>query len=389
MTTTDTLLIDLYSKGMQSLDINIPARDKKIMSSLARQILSGHFLTENQSNLLVKIFKENLKFLPFKDTNLINVPVWKEPFRVIQQFRKISLTSGQDQQISVEFTYNKRIREIIAQITKVVEGGISSSNKNQYLIPLTEKNIVAVVDIFNKQHFDVDQKIMGFYQEIQEIKKSNIDYFTIEKLENKKFTTSIVKDVGENNLTNQLLLKDRKTKYQYSITSVDDGKSLKNSIASRQSTKVYVDSTTTTLTSLLSALEELKRLPVLFIFNSHDASQSVKDMKNLASALQNLKLDINVGIYFRFDNSKELNKEFNNLVSGLHYNKQLTNDTQIIGISNHKIPKFMFSEKWQAQSVVSFTNNFKNNKTSVYCNNVDLIVYYNDKAPLGDIDAIV
>jgi hypothetical protein len=49
----------------------------------------------------------------------------------------------------------------------------------------------------------------------------------------------------------------------------------------------------------------------------------------------------------------------------------------------------MFSEKWQAQSVVSFTNNFKNNKTSVYCNNIDLIVYYNDKAPLGDIDAIV
>ena len=34
-------------------------------------------------------------------------------------------------------------------------------------------------------------------------------------------------------------------------------------------------------------------------------------------------------------------------------------------------------------------HNFKNNKTSVYCDAVDLIVYYNDKRPLGGADAIV
>ncbi len=59
MNTIDHLLIELYNIGVEKLDTSVPVRDKKILSSLARQIISGHFLTENQSKLLVKILKEN------------------------------------------------------------------------------------------------------------------------------------------------------------------------------------------------------------------------------------------------------------------------------------------------------------------------------------------
>ena len=72
------------------------------------------------------------------------------------------------------------------------------------------------------------------------------------------------------------------------------------------------------------------------------------------------------------------------------FNKNLTTDTKVIGIANNKLPKFIINHEWYPKTVITFSNNFRNNKTSFYCDSVDLIVYYNDKQPIvGGVDAIV
>ena len=53
MKTVDTLLIELFQQGIDKLDSQIPNKDKRILVSLARQLNSGNFLTENQAKLLV------------------------------------------------------------------------------------------------------------------------------------------------------------------------------------------------------------------------------------------------------------------------------------------------------------------------------------------------
>ena len=108
----------------------------------------------------------------------------------------------------------------------------------------------------------------------------------------------------------------------------------------------------------------------------------------MATALESNSI-ADVGIYFRFDNTTEQNKIFNDLINTLKYNSKLDKNTKIVGLANNKLPKFLVKDQWKPNSIISFTNNFKNNKTSVYCDDVDLIIYYHDKAPLGDIDAIM
>jgi hypothetical protein len=50
----------------------------------------------------------------------------------------------------------------------------------------------------------------------------------------------------------------------------------------------------------------------------------------------------------------------------------------------------MIKSEWKPQSVISFTTSFRNNKSSVYCNDVDLIVYYTDRQPLhGGVSVIL
>jgi hypothetical protein len=125
------------------------------------------------------------------------------------------------------------------------------------------------------------------------------------------------------------------------------------------------------------------------IFNGHESKECLQNLKKLEISLKNCGVANDIGIYFRFDNVSDQNKNFNNLVSQLGYNAQLADSTLVAGIANNKLPKFLLKSKWYPKSVISFSNNFKANKTSVYCDAVDLIVYYNEKRPLGGADAIV
>jgi hypothetical protein len=392
MITVDTLLIELFQLGIEKLSNHIPNRDKKILISLSKQIHSGHFLTENQSKLLVKILKENQGYLALdsdEKNSAIENPTWSKSFRVIEQVRKIFLSKEQDGQIIVEFTYNKRLRQITSDLNKVIEGQMLSLNSKQYVIPLTEKNAHIIVNTFKKHNFDIDPSLMNFYEEISEILESTKNKFEIFEIKNEKIILAVKEDIGEISEDNLILLNDRRHRYQYTIFQKNPENSLKNAIANRPGTKVWIDPKTTSMTDLVESLVELKRFPVLVIFNGHEAKECIQNLEILSKSLEKTSMNNHVGIYFRFDNGNETNKIFNNTISKLGYNSFLSNAVQVVGIMNNKLPKFMVSSNWQAKSVISFSNNFKNNKTSYYCNDVDLIVYYNERRPLGDIDAIV
>ena len=206
MITTDSLLIELFQQGIERLEITIPTRDKKILISLSKQIISGHFLTENQAKLLGKILKENSKHLPQltgEHCAVVEFPTWSQPFRVIEQLRKVFIVKDNDSRIIVEFTYNKRLRQVIADLNKSIEGQMLSINGKQYSIPLTEQNVHTVVNTFKSQGFDIDPILMRFYEEISEILLGTANQFEIFKITNDKMLSLIKKDVtdiDENNL---------------------------------------------------------------------------------------------------------------------------------------------------------------------------------------------
>lgn len=392
MITVDTLLIELFRQGIEKLSDSIPVRDKKVLISLAKQINSGHFLTENQAKLLVKIFNENSEhiFSSLPDQKAaVESPTWSSPFRVIEQVRRIFLNKDTDSRIIVEFTYNKRLRQHITDLNKMIDGQMISLNPKQYSLPLTEKNIYVVVGTFASLKFDIDPTILKFYEEISGFHTSKVNQFDVFNLSNEKLSAAIEQDVGEISESNLMLLNDRRLKFQYSVFPKNPEISLKNSIANRPSNRVWVDSNTTSLDDLVSALQDLNRLPALFVFNGHESKDCLQNLQKMSKSLKNNGITGNVGVYFRFDSNTDSNKEFNSTVSNLGYNAKLDSNTKIVGIANSKLPKFLLQANWYPKSVITFSNNFKGNKTSVYCDAVDLIVYYNDKRPLGGADAIM
>ncbi len=392
MNSTVDLILKRIVPAIKNDPRQISTKDKRILLSLSSQMDQGHFLTENQSKLLVKILKENIlaveKIEPNAST-ILSENNWSQAFRVIQRVRKISFGEEAKNTILVEFTYDKRLKEKLVTLNSKIDGSISAVGSKSYAISLTEKNVHSLVSTFIKDDFEIDEKIMNFYLEIDKILRNEKNVFDISLTENENFKKIVNDTVGPISAENALILHDRKIRHQYDFSEKIEVNSLAAKIALRKNSKIFVSSTMFTLNDLFLALQELRRFPVLTIFEGHDSKINKKTLDLLSSGLKETGILGPVGIYFRFDSKEDL-AGFNSSLAAAGYNQVLDQNTQVAGIANNKLPKFMVKNQWKPETVISFTTNFRNNKTAVYCNDIDLIVYYTDKRPLtGDIDVIV
>ena len=391
MSTVDSLLSQVY-RNLKQIETKIDVKDKRIIASLYKQVTQHEFLTLNQSKLLVKIFIDNLKSISTIEplaSDILAVPTWSREFRVIEKIRKIYQSTTDNSMLCIEFNYDKRLKSILALLNGRLEGSIGTEDVRTYTVSMTEKNIFLVVKEFMNEGFDIDQKILIFYQEIEEIVNDKNISFDVFSENNSNLQSLVVDRVGAISADNLVALHDKKLRYQYTVGMPLTEKSLKNSIAQRPQPKIFIDSKTTDLADLVKSLKELNRLPVLAIFEGHDPKVNKLTLDLLQNALEKNEIIDNVGIYFRFGNVADT-VGFNETISTLKYNSLLTDQTNVAGIANTKLPKFMIKSEWKPQSVISFTTSFRNNKSSVYCNDVDLIVYYTDRQPLhGGVSVIL
>ncbi len=369
----------------KAIELVIPKKDKRILLSLSRQLSSGVFLTENQGNLLVKILKENLivfqSIFPQIDDLMLS-PQWSKDFRILQKYKKIYINPEFPTTFVVEFSFNARLKEKMVKISSSIKG-IMVTKGSKFVIPLNEFNIQLVVSTFGRENFSIDEKIMDFFKEIEEIKEHMVNPFNIFSTDQEKIKKSVITDIKDISIDNLLLLQDRKLRYQYEISEPLAENSLVDKIANRPHRKIHLNSNTINLNDVFDSLLHLHRFPILVVFDGHSSLKDRKTLKLLENSIAFKNLGQNIGIYFRYDkeNDRDL---FNYELSTLGYNKNLTSATTIAGISNSKLPKFMLKTDWKPQAVISFTNSFRSNKTSVYCADIDLIIYYTPSQPLSE-----
>jgi hypothetical protein len=394
MLTIDDLLTKIELYGIDNLSSSIPNKDRRILKNLAKMIKMPTFITESQGRLLTKILQENLESLNFIGTDLIpslRAPTWSKSFRPVDSSRKISITKDSDgiAVIDIECSFNKDIKRILQNISKEMDGQIFKSQSRHCQFLLTEKNLLAVISNLKKFNFERTEQIDSLYKNILDINKHEvIESFNIENIEHKGLKLLLEKEIG--NDRKLILINDRRIKYQFTVADkTATGDSLQSKLASRFSPKVFVNKENYQLIDLVVALQDLKRINVMAIFDEYDIKSCIQNLELIHSTLSQLGISPNVGVYLRFPNDGD-GKRFNELVSEYGYNKQLDNHCRLAIIANGKLPKFFLKTTWYPDAIVSFSNQFRNNKTSIYCNSCDMIVYYNTQAPLiGVIDAIV
>ena len=389
MITADKLLIKIVSNHSEELEAALPSRDVRVLVSLAKNITSATFITENQGRLLVKIFADNQKKLAFVSeevASVLSATTWTSPFRSIEVIRKMYITHGVESSlISVEFSFSATLRKLMVTLGKSVTNLIANANGKLYTADLTEKNIVTLIDALAEHEFEIEEYLENYYKIIKSWDEQTVkDQFKLTSIVNDNFQKQITADLGINTAIDENIIKDRSMRYQYFTEKSEKiPENLTEKIASRKSTKLWIDKRTVSLDDIFQSLIELKRFPALVVFDSMDQKSIVAEMKKFSESLLDAGIYDQVGIYFRLDNS-ENGKEFNQLIADRQYNARLTTDTKVVGVQSGKIPKFLLKTDWKPMSVISIGNTLRHSKTAVYANCCDLVISYTDSEPIVD-----
>ena len=352
----------------------------------------GKTLDEKQGNLVHTLLNEikNIKELKdIFDFKPLEKRFWSQPFRILETMRSIYFENDKKTHFVVEFSYDKELKRKIFDLMKKSNTVSTSTGPCKFIFPADEKNISLVLHAVKDDQFQIDEIIENYFKEIKKIQENDSNAIHISLNQNDKIAEAIKGEITLDSTNTDLVLLDRRIRYQYTFEPKNTEKSLAFSIANRHQPHMWINSSGTSLEDLFASLQELNRLPVLLVFDKNRLTENIKILENLQNIINNRE-NTKVGIYFRADNTTDAHKNFNKLISDFKFNQYLDSDTTIAGLASVNLPKFMLKSSWYPRSVISFTNSFRNNKTSIYCNAVDLILYYTDCKPLpGNIDEIV
>ena len=390
MITVDNLLLQIVNFTSPTIEEQIQSKDSRVLRSLATSVVSHVFITENQSNLLLKILRENQKKLKFFGDEIATVlasPQWSRDFRQVEQVRKMYISKNEDNEpgIQIEFTYNSEIRKILQNLTKKVENLNQAVPGKMFTADLTEQNIVCLVEALESLKFDIVDSIRNHYTTIKSWSKLNFDHqFLLTSITNQNFHKAITADLGIETPLDQSIINDRSVRYQYlTETAKNPGETLVEYVANRPNTRLWVDKAQHSLTAILESLVYLKRIPVMVVFDNTTESKSLENLELLSNALKDVGIFDDVGIYFRLQNT-DVGRKFNQLIAANSYNSKLDSTTKIAGVQGGKIPKFFLTNTWRPMSVIAIDTRMglRHGKTSVYTNCCDLIIEHSGEASI-------
>lgn len=385
MITVDKLLIKLVNQNDPAIEEIIPKRDARVLRSLSTAILAPGFITENQSKLLVKILTEHTdKFTEHSADILeaISTPTWSRLFREVDRTKKLFIASG-DPQLVIEFAFSSPIRKLITTNARRISGLSQTSAGKIFTADLSEENIILLVDMLEPFGFEIDEKIMDFYKTI---KSWNLDevksQFLLTNITHTNFQKQITADLGIDTPITENIINDRSIRYQFFHEKTEKiPENLTEILAYRKTAKVWIDKNKWSLEEIFASLIELKRLPVLVVFDHNDAKKCLEELENLHESLERNRIFNNVGIYFRLPNDT-VGTQFNKFIADHQYNSQLDSTTNIVGVQNGKIPKFFIKNEWKPMTVISVGSSLRNTKTAVYAASCDLIISHTDTQPI-------
>jgi len=387
MTTIDTLLLKIVNYASPGIEEVLSDRDSKVLRSLATSIASHFFITENQSRLLVKILRENSqKFTNFEEeiVETINTQSWSKPFREIEQVKKLQISKNEDGELylNVECTFNSQIRKIFQDFSKECENLVQVNPGKKYAADLTEKNIVLLVTSLAPHGFDIDPRITQHYETIKNWSKTEVEnQFLITSMTNSNFHKHITEDLGMTTAIDQNIINDRSLRYQYRVADPKNhGENLTEVIANRHKSRIWIDKAEHSMVDVIASLVELRRMPLLVVFDTVINNKYYENLEILADALDKNRIFDQVGVYFRLPND-EVGKKFNSMIADKKYNSKLDDALSVAAVSSGKIPKFFLTNTWRPMSVIAMDTKMglRHGKTSVYSNCCDLIVEWADQ----------
>ena len=386
---------DVLHLFVDSIDVE-PAKEH-ILVSISRQIKRGNALTDRQYALVKsKLLENQHHFDQFEFDVEDAVKNTRLPLRVIDRTKEIKIVSHSEmlgpnsvyeaykdkwQWIKIRFPFNKKDISKVESVANLAQRGeyhhIKGSHEHYFM--LTEKLVFGIVNEFKETKFTIDQDILDIYEQLLEFNRTYDQYLPGVYDYGLCNVRDVVKDtlyqqLGEPSVDNLLLYKDRSLMYALQI--FDDVELAKSSsrfsnlavqIAMRTSGNLLVDKSTRNLQSVIDAMIELERFPILIVC---DEALAEHQLISTHQILRNRVLDSEISVMFRLDGDHE----FNQYVKEKSLNNYVDKSTKVVYINKSKMSKPLIRADWTFNSVLMLSSDRTNTKLSTWIDGCDLII---------------
>jgi hypothetical protein len=315
----------------------------------------------------------------------------KLPVRQIDRSRWIRFAeSDEGAKIQVRFAFQKKLIQAIDSVKKQIPSSQRTYDPDTktHTFDYSESNLYEIVTAFKLYDFDVDEDILDLYRDLCELDPSDvvpgIYGFETRNLPGRAVDL-LEQEIGKPTARTLALYKDRSLKYGLHYfdrealhASMENLSSLAQQIASRSQPSVAIENNRYTIESIVLALEELGRLPVLIVVPSETADDSVVECHK---SLRNIISPEDTSVMFRLDNT-EAGAGFNQWIKDNRIANPLDFEKKIVYTLDNRIPKPVLNSEWQPNTVISLAKStmlVSMRKILNYYADRDLLIHYENE----------
>lgn len=375
LATVEDLIIHL-SEPINGFDRKkLSPKDQSILFSMRSQLQKKLALTEKQAQLSLKIISENIHHYKgeLSIQPLLDLPIYKYPFRVIDKDKKIFIFNNNA--IAIKYPYNKSFNKFLNESARKQY----NHSFRGYELRLTEKNIKLVVEFFKDHNFIIDDKLINWYKEIISIKENACLHVPSVVITNDRIelvnSNSSIQNYFDKNKTNVIEQDLFLTKIMNLYLSTEVTEKIQNLDISQISKKYLTSSINPVNVSKISKndiclmLKELNTYPALFIIE-----ENLAFLDDWITSFRNNSINNNeISVLFR----SNTDKEFNNYIKNQQLNNMVDNNTKVVIVKN-KLPKILYKINFEPKIIITYNDYFRHSTNKKIVDSHPAVLYYSD-----------
>jgi hypothetical protein len=372
--------------------------DTNLVYSFADQIGRGLGFTEKQSTVALRIVKtystQLSTSLNLDIQNILKNPVYRYPFRQINNNKKISIQKDPifGQIIKVEFPYTESYIDTIRKNKNRLEHAQWNSDEKAWIFALTESSIQVLSDLFGKEHFEFDEEFQSYREQATVIQEHMEEFVPMLALEH---GNPVFKNIPKNlpkleaTTTMQALFEARRkgiTAWSDEIFDQFDSLGItpvvKSFLNSDPGDHFYVDSANEPISCLSPFIKNMG--PTLFIIPGGNEFDKFNIAYNFLKTEGFENKDMSV--MFRLDS--KIDQNFNNFVKKNELNSPLGENTKIVFISS-KMPKPVLKSNIKFHSVINMGYDAVHYSIRDFMKNHENLIVYSEKPSLKEFNFVI
>jgi hypothetical protein len=359
--------------------------DQNISHSLGLQVLSGNPLTEKQANLSLRLLgKYKQQFLNCGFYNILedlNNPVFKYPFRKVEQTKSVSISDGK---IIIKFPFNQDLVTAMRGIANASHfcKPVFDGDSKAWTMDLNEESLAFVESKLMVDGFDVSLEIQEFIGQIAKIRNEIESHVPMLVKRNDKyilensFAEGVYTDVIEavvDSLQKGIYIHDEEVNQE--LTSLSKDIPIVKLFTIGHAQKVLVSNHEYSKQQLLWACKQFDG-PVAIFF---DESATSDDLRDWVDELHDIGISNDeIAVYFRKSSNSDAG--FNQTVKDLNLNKDADDEKVQWMFLSSKYPKSLFKNNKVAEVCIFADRQVTTHYTVInVANNAVLSIRYADK----------